>query len=140
MNRDQEPRRHRLRSGAPCVKHRCIHCCVETRMPLSNLDIDRILKLGHKSEDFTVNTEEGLQLKNRSGRCVFLSQRGCKIYHYKPEGCRLYPLIYDEDRGKAVLDDLCPYGCEFEVKEDDVRALNNLLERLKKEKEKGHLS
>ena len=134
MNRDREPKRHRLRSGIPCVKHRCLQCCIETRMPLSRFDIDRILRLGHKLEDFTVKSEEGWQLKNRSERCVFLSEDGCKIYRHRPEGCRLYPLIYDEVLGKAVLDDLCPYSYEFEAKEDNVLALNDLLERLEKEK------
>jgi Fe-S-cluster containining protein len=65
-------------------------------MPLSNLDLKRILKLGYKLECFAVKTDEGWRLKNNSGRCVFLIKERCGIYLHRPEGCRLYPLVYDE--------------------------------------------
>jgi Fe-S-cluster containining protein len=103
-------------------------------MVLSHLDIKRIMKAGYYLDDFMTRTEEGWQLKNRSGRCFFLSEGGCRIYPHRPEGCRLYPLVYDESLGKAVLDELCPYRSEFEVSKDEVRRLDELLERLGKEK------
>jgi len=133
MRKNSEAKRHGLRSGVPCMEHKCVECCVETRMPLSRLDINRILKMGYQLEDFAIKTEEGWRLKNSSGRCFFLSEGGCKIYPYRPEGCRLYPLVYDEDLKKAALDHLCPYCYEFEVREGDIKKLKMLLERLERE-------
>lgn len=69
-------------------------------------------------------------MKNVSGRCVFLSERGCVIYPNRPEGCRLYPLIYDEGVQRAVIDPLCPYGDEFKPSRGEIKKLMDLLERL----------
>jgi len=54
--------RHSLASDIPCVKHRCLKCCLETRMPLSNLDLKRILKIGYRIEYFAVKTKEEWRL------------------------------------------------------------------------------
>jgi Fe-S-cluster containining protein len=123
-----------LRSGGPCVKHKCVQCCIETRMPLSPSDIKRIMKLGYRLTDFTLKSGDGWRLKNISGRCVFLSEGGCTIYPYRPEGCQLYPLIYDEELRHAVIDHLCPSGCEFTVRNEDLKKLKNLLRRLEKKR------
>ena len=130
-------KKHPLNSGIPCLRHKCNLCCVETKMPLSRSDIKRILKMGYSLKDFAVKTAEGWQLKNRSGRCVFLGEGGCKIYPYRPEGCRVYPLVYDEASGTAVLDDLCPYKDEFKVSDRDIERLFNLLLLLEKERRKN---
>ena len=123
--------KHPLGSGIPCVNHRCVRCCIETSMPLSALDIAEIVKRGgYDPSDFTIEADGVRQLKNIAGRCVFLSEDGCTIYPYRPEGCRIYPLIYDEARRKAVMDPLCPYAAEFDVTKRDITKLKNLLGRL----------
>lgn len=127
-------KKHPLDSGIPCVKHRCNLCCVETKMPLSRSDIKQILKAGYNLRNFAVKTSEGWRLKNRSGKCVFLGEKGCKIYQYRPEGCRLYPLVYDETSGTVRFDDVCPYNNEFKITKEDIRRLSDLLLRLVKEK------
>jgi len=133
MNKKSGMKKYSLRSGVLCVKNRCVHCCIETRMPLSRFDIKRILKLDYWLEDFAIKTKEGWRLKNQFGRCVFLLECGCKIYRHRPEGCMLYPLVYDENSGKMVLDNLCPYRYEFKVEKDDNQKLESLLEGLGKE-------
>lgn len=122
--------RHSLISGILCVKHKCVKCCVETRMPLSNLDLKRILKLGYRLECFAEKTQGRWHLKNNSGRCYFLREEGCTIYSHRPEGCQLYPLVYDETLKKAMIDSFCPYGYLFEVGRNDVERLKTLLEKL----------
>jgi hypothetical protein len=103
-------------------------------MPLSTLDITRIMKLGYRRNDFTIRLNGGgWRLKNVSGRCVFLAEGGCRIYPNRPEGCQLYPLIYDEGLQHAVIDHLCPYGCEFKVGNEEIKKLKTLIERLEKE-------
>jgi len=49
-------------------------------MPLSNLDLKRIVKLGYKLECFAVKADGGWRLKNNCGRCVFLIEERCSIY------------------------------------------------------------
>ena len=99
-------------------------------MPLSNHDIKRVLKLGYELEYFAAKTDEGWRLKNDSGRCAFLIEKRCRIYPHRPEGCRLYPLIYDETLKKVVIDPLCPYGYLFKVQKNDVARLKTLLKKL----------
>lgn len=120
-------RNYPLESGTPCKRHKCIKCCVETEMPLTETDIKRISGLGYKLEEFTVRDGKRFKLKNKNGKCVFLTENGCKIYNYRPEGCRLYPLIYDESINKPVLDDYCPYKNEFKPTKDDAEKLINLI-------------
>ena len=127
-----EMMKYPLKSGIPCIKHRCNVCCVETRMPLSKDDIKRIQKLGYRLKDFAIKTVDGWRLKNRAGRCVFLEE-GCKIYPYRPEGCRVYPLVYDETLGIMRLDDICPYNYLFKITSEDIQRLNRLLIKLSKE-------
>lgn len=88
----------------------CGKCCYETKMPLTKGDVDRIKKLGF-SESFFVDRRSRIpRLKNIEGHCVFLDPNTnvCTIYPDRPEGCRLYPLIYDEERDDIVVDPLCP--------------------------------
>ena len=119
-----------LSSGIPCTIHNCVKCCVETHMPLSRLDIERISGRGYRFKDFVVKRRKGRHLKNSNGRCVFLGDNGCKIYSIRPEGCRFYPLVYNESNGKIVVHDLCPYGNEFKVSNDDIEKLHDLLKKL----------
>jgi Fe-S-cluster containining protein len=124
--------RRSLARGIICVRHKCVECCLETRMPLSNLDLKMILKLGYKLGCFAVKTDGGWRLKNNGGRCVFLIEERCGIYLHRPEGCRLYPLVYDENLKKAAIDPLCPYGYLFAVQKNEVERLETLLEKITK--------
>jgi len=101
-------------------------------MPLTRIDIERISRQGYRFKDFVVKRRRERRLKNRDGRCVFLGDNGCIIYSFRPEGCRLYPLIYNENDGKGVVHDFCPYGHEFKVSREDIEKLNVLIKKLDK--------
>jgi len=78
-------------------------------MLLSEKDISRLLKKGLSKSFFVRFDKQGYAyLKNRQGYCVFYDpkQRKCSTYVDRPSGCRVYPVIVDED--KVVLDELCP--------------------------------
>ncbi len=83
-------------------------------MIVSQQDIDLIIdnfpkKL--KMKDFVFkNQNQFYQLKNDSKYCVFLDfmSKTCKVYQYRPQGCRFYPLIYDFIQKKCVFDKDCP--------------------------------
>lgn len=133
----KESEKSALGSGSPCIEHGCVECCLETEMPLTKSDIRRIARQGFRLSDFAVKVGVEWRLRNSSGRCFFLSGGLCRIYSHRPEGCRLYPLVYNEDMGKLAMDNLCPHGREFEVDEEDTARLMRLIRRLEKEAEKG---
>ncbi len=89
---------------------RCGVCCHETEMLLSSKDIERIEKLGYTRNFFVRFDNKGYAtLKNHHGHCVFYNpeKRRCTVRTQRPAGCRIYPVIYDEDRGITV-DTICP--------------------------------
>jgi len=131
--KNDETKKHLLSGGVPCMIHGCVKCCIETRMPLSRFDIGRISRQGYRFKDFVAKRKRERFLKNSNGRCVFLGDDGCKIYTFRPEGCRLYPLVYNENDGKAVVHDLCPY--EFKVSGEDRENLHAFFKKLSKKRE-----
>jgi uncharacterized protein len=87
----------------------CGACCTETEMLLSQKDIKRLENRGFKKSFFAKVDREGyVQLRNRQGYCVFYDskKRLCNVYAVRPAGCRVYPVIVDEEKG-IVLDDIC---------------------------------
>ena len=102
-------------------------------MPLSSEDLNRIEKLGYKRVDFAVRIRGEMRLRNQGRNCFFLADGKCKIYTSRPEGCRLYPLVYDEETYKFVNDSLCPYGSHFKVNHEDKERLKHLLKKLERE-------
>lgn len=91
---------------------RCSHCgvcCTETEMLLSKEDIKRLVTRGYRQNQFVHYDEAGYGvLKNRDGYCVFYDRvkRRCHVYLDRPAGCRVYPVIVDEEKG-IVLDTIC---------------------------------
>jgi uncharacterized protein len=87
----------------------CGVCCTETEMLLSKKDIDRLEKKGYNQNQFVNFDKQGYAvLKNREGYCVFydIKNRKCSVYADRPSGCRVYPVILDEDTG-IILDNIC---------------------------------
>jgi len=102
---------------------RCGDCCKETEMLLSAEDIERLEGKGYRKKFFVRFDEEGYaKLRNLRGTCVFYDADycRCKIYRFRPLGCRLYPIIHDEKKG-IVVDEVC-------------RAKGRLNEKLKAQK------
>ena len=78
-------------------------------MLLSADDIARLEKKGHSKSSFARFDKDGYAiLRNRQGYCVFynVKKRQCDIYADRPSGCRVYPIILDEDKG-IIIDDIC---------------------------------
>ena len=101
-------------------------------MPLTSIDIKRISKLGYRRKDFIIRRKRERYLKNLNGKCFFLGDNGCKIYSFRPDGCRLYPLVYNENTSQAVIHDFCQYGNMFKVSRDDIENLHSLIKKLNK--------
>ncbi len=87
----------------------CGVCCTETEMLLCKKDIKSLEKRGLNQRQFINFDKNGYaMLKNRDGYCVFydLKNRKCSVYEDRPKGCRVYPVILEEETG-IILDDIC---------------------------------
>jgi Fe-S-cluster containining protein len=103
-------------------------------MLLSKTDIKRIERLGY-SCDFFVDTHDGwFQLKNRDEHCVFHNGMKCLIYEHRPEGCKLYPIIYDKDKKHVVFDKDCPQRDKFHMSKSITKQLYDLVSKLESER------
>ena len=79
-------------------------------MLLSEDDIKRLERKGYDRNFFARCESEGyVTLRNCSGYCVFydVQKKRCKVRAIRPLGCRIYPVIYDEEKG-IVVDNICP--------------------------------
>jgi hypothetical protein len=78
-------------------------------MLLAEKDIKRLVNRGFSKSFFVKFSKQGYaQLKNREGYCVFydVKKRRCSVYVDRPSGCRVYPVILDEEKG-IILDEIC---------------------------------
>ncbi len=106
-------------------------------MMLLNKDVERILRLGYGFHEFAFIDENGfIRLKNIDNHCIFLDPKTCKckIYEFRPIGCRLYPIIYVEGVG-VVIDTECPAHNTIEPRELNIKAklLIQVIRKLKEE-------
>lgn len=112
----------------------CGICCEKTEMLLSRADIRQLERAGYDREKFVRFNKQGFaQLRNSRGYCVFYQteKHRCRVYRYRPLGCRIYPVIYSEEEG-VIVDDLCPLAGTVSKKEIMFKAekLRNLLQRI----------
>ena len=101
-------------------------------MLLSTDDIRRLETKGYGAEFFVRFDRAGYAvLRNRKGHCVFydLENQGCMVYADRPLGCRVYPVILDEEKG-IVVDNLCRAGSSVTAQEKARRG-KRVLELLK---------
>ncbi|MCW4045197.1 MAG: YkgJ family cysteine cluster protein [Candidatus Bathyarchaeota archaeon] len=121
---------------------RCGVCCRETEMLLSNADIARLERKGYTKQFFVQYDKSGYAtLRNHQGYCVFynVEKRRCGVYADRPLGCRIYPVIYDEEKG-IVADTVC---CSWETVTEKEKAKRGrkvfrLLEKIDSEAEQRH--
>ena len=130
LDNNKVNKKYPLSSGFPCMNNNCIKCCIETRMPISLFDIKSITNEGYKFKNFVVKRGRERFLKNIKGQCIFLKEKECTIYYFRPEGCRLYPLIFYKNSGNVALHDYCPNKKEFKYNEEDIKRLTLLLKEL----------
>ncbi len=117
-----------------CIDYKCIQCCLETNMILSLHDIDRIKRLGFDTNFFVTERDGWLQLKNQDGRCVFHNNIMCTIYKDRPDGCKLYPIIYDKDKKHAIFDKDCLQKDKFHLSNSITKQLYDIVSKLESER------
>ena len=108
----------------------CAACCIPTEMLLSLQDLERIKARGFEIEACTVPSDQYpwlRVLKNAGGQCYFLEgprqddgTYACALYPDHPAGCKSYPLIYDVDRNRCIIEKkYCKQWREFRFMADD---------------------
>lgn len=134
------------KGALPCETFRCSACCHGTEMLLTEGDVTRIA-LEHPDLDFVFSTDDGfLQLRTRpdpplpgftGAPCLFLDGVGrCSIHAIRPEGCRLYPAVWDADHDQVLLDgDYCPHPDDFALTPQTRDAVRRLAHRLVQERD-----
>ena len=109
-------------------------------MLLLEADVHRIVGLGFKEGSFAVESDGFKMLRNgSSGRCVFHDGKQCTIYSNRPSGCKLYPIIFDEDLDHPVKDGSCPYRDEFDFSLKAKRELSGVYPKLIEERRRRHV-
>ncbi len=120
---------------APCMDEGCHECCLETEMPLTSRDVERLGSRGHDPMEFTLREDGFTFLSNVDGRCFFLGEDGrCREYDHRPAGCRLYPLVLDAEMSGFVMDHICPHAGSVVATGEDEDALMELLDRMARER------
>ena len=67
---------------------------------------------------------------------MFLSSstNQCNIYEIRPFGCRFYPIIYDPNNNRCILDQDCPHQEPFSfLLKNDKTICNELKKWIKEE-------
>jgi Fe-S-cluster containining protein len=118
-----------------CLETKCSRCCINTNMILTYQDIETIKKLGYTAGFFVSEKNNWLQLKNNNGRCVFHNGTICTIYDQRPQGCILYPVVFEKDHQETILDSDCPQRHCFPITNEKSQQLNTLIKQLEKERE-----
>lgn len=111
---------------------RCGVCCRETEMLLSAKDIERLERKGYHRNFFVRFDSEGYSiLRNQHEYCVFYDteQRRCRVRAHRPAGCRIYPVIYHEEKG-IIVDSICP-SCDSVTEKQKTRQGEKVLKLLK---------
>ncbi len=87
-----------LLAGFDC--RQCANCCRETRVPVSEGEIEAIaaglnMESGHVRRFYTErgDSPDETLLKQVDDACVFLDGGLCMIYDTRPEPCRQFPAI-----------------------------------------------
>lgn len=131
---------------APCLPNACSACCHDTEMLLTEEDVRRLTPLANGRTFFVRMPDGYLQLRTvdlpavpgmKGKPCVFLDAAGrCSVHASRPEGCRLYPAMWDEDAGRAVLDSAgCPHTSGFLLPQATADAVRRLADRLHAERD-----
>jgi Fe-S-cluster containining protein len=134
-----------VKGANPCLTKSCSACCHDTEMLLTEEDVARIA-VEHPDVDFVFRAEDGfLQLRTKdapsvpgqTGKpCVFLDPTGrCSIHDLRPEGCRLYPAVWDGEALRTILDaEHCPHPDGFVLAPSVQDAVRRLVDRLESQR------
>ena len=105
-------------------KKGCASCCKNGNYPISQLELDYIMK-GYISLDDNLKKiiQKNIATLQKGGECPFLINNECAIYEYRPVVCRVHGLAYMNAKNIVIT----PY-CANEGKNYSSVYKNNLIE------------
>jgi Fe-S-cluster containining protein len=116
-----------------CQKTNCFLCCKNTNMHLTHHDIEEIERYNYHT--FYHESPDGwIQLNNHKDRCIFHDGTKCTIYTIRPQGCRLYPLVFNIDDHQPTYDSICPHPECFPITREKTQEMQTLIDQLFQEK------
>jgi len=111
---------HSFTVNIPFICKQCGRCC-RWGYPSNSFDEEILPFLGYSKEkegknkffkDFNIEIEDGKITNTKP--CRFFENKMCKIYPYRPEGCRSYPLADQVERNPNTNEPCCPGALRFE--------------------------
>jgi Fe-S-cluster containining protein len=101
-------------------------------MSLTLEDVQRLETAGERG--FYRAADDGsLRLATVGDRCVFLTEGRCRVYANRPEGCVLYPLVWNVISNEPDLHEFCPYAQQFRFSAGDREWLARSIETEERE-------
>jgi len=101
-------------------------------MSLTLEDVERLEAAGERA--FHHEVEDGtLRLLTVEDRCVFLADGRCRVYPNRPDGCVLYPLVWNVIGHEPDLHEFCPYAHQFRFSTGDKAWLARSIETEERE-------
>lgn len=80
---------------------RCGNCCVHLRPVLAEIDIDNLIKKltisRSKFKKKYVKIDEEGDMLFKKLPCVFLKEKKCSLYDFRPEDCQSYPHLHKNE-------------------------------------------
>lgn len=78
-----------------CCKSGCSACCETGDYPISQLELEYIMKgFAKLNNDIKRKVQENIKTVKKGGACPFLVEKLCSIYPYRPIICRVHGLAY----------------------------------------------
>lgn len=78
-----------------CCKIGCSACCEKGDYPLSNLELEYLMKgFMRLDNDTKRKVQENFRNITPGGKCPFLIDKKCSVYPYRPIVCRVHGLAY----------------------------------------------
>ena len=112
---------------------RCGACCMDTahrprRILLLSSDVERLEKCGEKEFKTELRGERPFiaEMRKRSGSCIYLIEKDCRVYPNRALLCRTYPFWIEKDGEvfEIMVDPHCTgIGRGGELREDFYRQL-----------------
>ena len=85
-----------------CCKAGCSSCCEKGDYPLSEIELEYLMQGFTSLEpEKKIQVQENFKNMEKGGKCPFLIDKLCSIYHYRPIICRTHGLAYIMKDGRA---------------------------------------
>jgi Fe-S-cluster containining protein len=99
------------------------HCCKLGGVVATQNEVDAITKLGYPNYFVQLSNDVcGIEWEN-DGSCPYLMNGLCSIYSVRPLGCRIFPVIQDQNHDVTLIE--CPLS--FSISDNEIEQRKQIL-------------